>query len=79
MPDETRSAAAAGHDEFVLGEMQHDTSPHGADIDGVPTRVQRASLVLCHSRMVFFKFYPRFTRSECKAFLAAAFASFNSP
>lgn len=78
MPDETLGASAE-HDEFVRGEIQHDTSPHWAHIDGVLTRVQSASFVLCHSRMVFFKFYPRFTRSERKAFLAAAFASFNSP
>lgn len=49
-------------------EMQHDTSPHEAKIAGVMTRIQTASLVLCHSRMIFFQHYPRFTRFECKAF-----------
>jgi hypothetical protein len=34
--------------------------------------MQTASLVLCFSRMIFFQHYPRFTRFECKAFLAAA-------
>jgi transposase len=63
----------AGRYEFPAGsEMQHDTSPHQAKIGGVRTRVQTASLVLCYSRMIFFQHYPRFTRFECKAFLAQA-------
>jgi transposase len=63
----------AGRYEFAAGaEMQHDTSPHQAKIAGVLTRVQTASLVLCYSRMIFFQHYPKFTRFECKAFLAAA-------
>ena len=53
-------------------EMQHDTSPHEIDVGGVSRRVQTASLVLCYSRMLFFQFYPRFTRFECKVFLAEA-------
>jgi len=57
-------------------EMQHDTSPHAAKIDGNMTRLQTASLVLCHSRMIFFQHYPRFTRFECKSFLAQAIAYF---
>jgi hypothetical protein len=38
-----------GHYEFAPGrEMQHDTSPHSAQIGGVRTRVQTpASVVLC--------------------------------
>ena len=51
--------------------MQHDTSPHYACIAGTRVRVQSASVVLCYSRMIFFQHYPRFTRFECKAFLAA--------
>jgi hypothetical protein len=63
----------AGHYVFTVGEeMQHDTSPHRANIAGTETRVQTASLVLCYSRMIFFQHYPRFTRFECKAFLAQA-------
>jgi hypothetical protein len=58
-------------------EMQHDTSPHRARIGGMMTAVQTASLVLCYSRMIFFQGYPRFTRFECKAFLAQAIAYFN--
>jgi len=30
--------------------------------------------VLCYSRMIFFQHYPRFTRFECKSFLAQAIA-----
>lgn len=56
-------------------EMQHDTSPHELVLDGHTRRVQTASLVLCYSRMIFFQFYPRFTRFECKVFLAEALAS----
>jgi transposase len=67
-----------GRYEFPAGsEMQHDTSPHQAKIGGVVTRVQTASLVLCYSRMIFFQMYPRFTRFECKAFLAQAIAYFH--
>jgi transposase len=53
-------------------EMQHDTSPHLAHIGGAERKVQTASLVLCHSRLLFFQFYPRFTRFECKVFLTDA-------
>jgi hypothetical protein len=68
----------AGHYLFTPGqEMQHDTSPHSAVIDGTRVRVQTASLVLCFSRMIFFQHYPRFTRFECKAFLAAGLDYFH--
>jgi transposase len=67
----------AGRYHFQPGqEMQHDTSPHEAKIDGILTRVQSASLVMCHARMMFFQHYPRFTRFECKSFLAQAIAYF---
>lgn len=60
----------AGHYDFAPGrEMQHDTSPHVAEIGGRRTPVQTASLVLCFSRMIFAQMYPRFTRFECKLFL----------
>jgi len=68
----------AGH--YLFGpavEMQHDTSPHQAHIGGNLTRVQTASLVLCYSRMIFFQHYARFTRFECKAFLAQAIDYFH--
>jgi len=65
----------AGRYYFSPGsEAQHDTSPHEAKIGGVMTRIQTASLVLCHSRLMFFQHYPRFTRFECKSFLAQAIA-----
>lgn len=60
----------AGRYTFEPGkEMQHDTSPHDVDIGGALRRVQTTSLVLCHSHRLFFQFYPRFTRFECKLFL----------
>lgn len=68
----------AGHYDFVAGaEMQHDTSPHQAQIGGVRCRVQTASLVLCYSRMIYFQMYPRFTRFECRVFLTQALTYFN--
>jgi transposase len=57
-------------------EMQHDTSPHVVQLGGRRRKVQTASAVLCHSRMLFFQFYPRFRRFECKVFLTAALEYF---
>lgn len=53
-------------------EMQHDTSPHRAEIGGCLRPVQTASLVCCYSRMLFFQFFPTFTRFDCKVFLTDA-------
>jgi len=62
-----------GRYSFELGqEMQHDTSPHLIHLGGKERRVQTASLVLCYSRMIFFQFYPNFTRFHCKVFLTDA-------
>jgi transposase len=64
----------AGEYQFEPGqEMQHDTSPHKAKIDGQLRDVQTASLVFCYSRMLFFQFSPTFTRFDCKVFLTDAF------
>jgi transposase len=63
----------AGRYHFEPGqEMQHDTSPHELSLGGSRRRAQTASLVLCYSRMLFFQFYPRFTRFDCKVFLTEA-------
>jgi transposase len=63
----------AGHYHFGPGvEMQHDTSPHKIEIAGRMQRAQVASLVLCYSRLLFFQYYPTFTRFECKIFLTDA-------
>ena len=63
-----------GEYHFEPGEeMQHDTSPHRAEIGGQLRPVQTASLVFCYSRMLFFEFFPTFTRFECKVFLTDAF------
>jgi transposase len=60
----------AGHyDHQPSKEMQHDTSPHFADIDGRERSVQIAGLALAHSRLSFVQLYPCFTRFECKLFL----------
>jgi len=67
----------AGRYHFEPGEeMQHDTSPHKAKIGGVLCKVQTASLVLCHSRMIFIQLYPTFTRFDCKVFLTDAMSYF---
>jgi transposase len=64
----------AGRYDFAPGqEMQHDTSPHDLHLGGTRRRVQTASLVLAYSRLLFFQFYPRFRRFECKVFLTEAF------
>jgi transposase len=64
----------AGRYDFAPGqEMQHDTSPHDLHLGGTLRRVQTACLVLAYSRMLFFQFYPRFRRFECKVFLTEAF------
>jgi predicted transcriptional regulator len=57
-------------------ELQHDTSPHRVKLGGRERLVQTASAALCYSRMLFFQFYPAFTRFECKLFLADAHAYF---
>lgn len=57
-------------------EMQHDTSPHRVEIGGQLRLVQTASLVLCYSRMLFFQFFPTFTRFDCKVFLTDALQYF---
>ena len=62
-----------GEYQFNPGqEMQHDTSPHKAEIDGRLRDVQTASLVFCYSRMWFFQFSPTFRRFDCKVFLTDA-------
>ena len=58
-------------------EMQHDTSPHRVEIAGQLRLVQTASLVLCYSRMLFFEFFPTFTRFDCKVFLSDALQYFD--
>jgi hypothetical protein len=52
--------------------MQHDTSPHRAEIGGQRRPVQTASLVCGYSRLLFFQFSPTFTRFDCKVFLTDA-------
>ncbi|OYV74647.1 MAG: hypothetical protein B7Z74_01915, partial [Deltaproteobacteria bacterium 21-66-5] len=64
----------AGNYQFAPGEeMQHDTSPHDVLVGGKKRRLQCASLVLGHSRMVYAQCYLSFTRFHAKAFLTGAF------
>jgi transposase len=64
---------AVGQYAFQPGEeLQHDTSPHQAEIAGKKRGVQTASAVLCYSRMLFFQCYPTFQRFDCKVFLTDA-------
>jgi hypothetical protein len=56
--------------------MQHDTSPHRAEIGGHLRPVQTASLVFGYSRMLFFQFSPTFRRFDCKVFLTDALQCF---
>ncbi len=68
----------SGNYHFDSGqEMQHDTSPHLLLIGGVQRSAQTASLVLCYSHVIFFQFYPTFTRFECKVFLTEALRFFD--
>lgn len=68
----------AGRYEFLPGqEMQHDTSPHQAEIAGRRTPVVTAALALCFSRMLFFQCYPHFRRFDCKVFLTDALVYFD--
>jgi len=67
----------SGRYHFEPGEeMQHDTSPHRAEIGGKERAIQTASLVLCYSRMINVQCYPRFTRFECKVFLTESLVYF---
>ena len=57
-------------------ESQFDTSPHYVTFQSGEQKCQCASLVLAYSRMLFFQYYPRFTRFECKLFLTKALQYF---
>ena len=67
----------AGQYHFEPGEeMQHDTSPHRVRINDKVLLLQDASLVLCHSRMLFHQYYPTFNRFWAKVFLTEALEFF---
>jgi transposase len=53
-------------------EMQHDTSPHEVCVGHGKRRLQCASVVLCHSRMLYAQAYPTFNRFYLKVFLTEA-------
>ena len=58
-------------------EMQHDTSPHRLLLGEKPITAQCASLILAYSRLLFFQYYPAFTRFKAKAFLSEALRFFD--
>ncbi len=58
-------------------EMQHDTSPHRLELGEKTLTAQCASLILAYSRLLFFQYYPAFTRFEAKAFLTEALRVFD--
>lgn len=65
--------------EYVFApgqEAQFDTSPHIVTFASRKRKCQCASLILGYSRMLFFQYYPRFTRFECKIFLTDALRYF---
>jgi len=65
--------------EYVFApgeESQFDTSPHIVTFTSGKRKCQCASLILGYSRMLFFQYYPRFTRFECKIFLTDALRYF---
>jgi len=67
----------AGRYHFEPGsEMQHDTSPHTIEVAGGKRKVQVASLVLCYSRLIYIRYFSRFTRFDCKVFLTEALQYF---
>ena len=67
----------SGQYHFEPGvEMQHDTSPHRVRVGDKLLLIQDASLVLCHSRMLFHQYYPTFNRFWCKVFLTEALEFF---
>jgi transposase len=68
---------AAGQYHFEPAEeLQHDTSPHEAEIAGKKRHIQTASAVLCYSGMGFVQCYPTFQRFDCKVFLTEALRYF---
>ncbi len=58
-------------------EAQHDTSAHWVQIAGKRLKGQCAAMVLANCRLLFFQYYPRFTRFEAKLFLAEALDYFD--
>ena len=54
-------------------EMQFDTSPHRVLVGDRQMTLQCAVLVLAHSRYLYARYFPCFTRFEAKWFLSEAF------
>ena len=54
------------------GDAARHQPASGADRRAKLMLIQDASLVLCHSRMLFHQYYPTFNRFWCKVFLTEA-------
>ncbi len=62
-----------GEYHFEPGEeMQHDTSPHSVRLGERELTMQCASLVLCHSRMLYAQAYFSWSRLQARIFLTEA-------
>lgn len=69
----------AGQYHFEPGEeMQHDTSPCAATIDGTSRTVHCASLVLCYSRRIYAQCALQWDRFACRVFLNSALRHFGA-
>ena len=67
----------AGTYDFGPGvEMQHDTSPHRVKLGEHEVKLQCATLVLAHSRMIYGQVYARWTRLTARGFLTEAIQFF---
>ncbi len=63
----------AGEYHFEPGEeMQHDTSPHRVVLSGQEHLLQCASVVVCHSHMLYAQVFWRWNRLQVKIFLSEA-------
>ena len=72
-----KAKAPAGQYHFVPGEeMQHDTSPHQVLLGDKQRVLQCASVVLCHSRMIYVQVFEQFTRLQARIFLTEAMVFF---
>ena len=68
----------AGKYVFAPGvESQTDTSPHDVTFKTGKRRCQCASIILGYSRMLFFQYFPTYTRFDCKVFLTDALQYFD--
>ena len=72
-----KAKVPAGQYHFAPGEeMQHDTSPHRVRFGDKDRVLQCASVVMCHSRMMYVQEFEQFTRLQARIFLTEALQYF---